>query len=242
MSVHLRAARCDGQVSARFALVAALACVAAFPATATAQQKPPAAVRPAPAPRAQTSIRGFGDIGLTRFAAADTFTATLGSSTGVLFGGGVEVVLPQRVFFNVRLSRFEKTGERVFVDNDEVFPLGIEMKVGITPVEVTGGYRFQPRGRTRNVIPFLGGGVGWHRYSETSDFAQANDDVEETFTGYHALGGVEFRMSRWFGVTGEAQWTTVSDALGSEVSSASEAFGESNLGGLGLRVRFVVGR
>ena len=33
-----------------------------------------------------------------------------------------------------------------------------------------------------------------------------------------------------------------SDALGTEVSSASEAFGESNLGGLGFRVRFVVGR
>ena len=59
---------------------------------------------------------------------------------------------------------------------------------------------------------------------------------------YHVLGGVEFRMSSWFGVTGEAQWTTISDALGTEVSSASEAFGESNLGGLGFRVRFVVGR
>ena len=188
------------------------------------------------------SIRGFGDIGLTRFAAAETFEATLGSSTGTFFGGGVEVVLPQHIFFNVRLSRFEKTGERVFVDEGEVFPLGIEMTVGITPVEVTGGYRFEPRGRTRAVIPFVGGGVGWHRYSETSDFAETGDDVEERFTGYHAIGGVEFRMSRWFGVTGEAQWTTISDALGTEVSSASEAFGESNLGGFGLRVRFVVGR
>jgi opacity protein-like surface antigen len=227
---------------AGFVLTVAVACVMALPAAAAAQQKPPAAARPPAPPRAQTSIRGFGDIGLTRFAAADTFKATLGSSTGTFFGGGVEVVLPQRLFFNVRLSRFEKTGERVFVDEGEVFPLGIEMTVGITPVEVTGGYRFQPRGSTGNVIPFVGGGVGWHRYSETSDFAQPGDDVNERFTGYHALGGVEFRMSRWFGVTGETQWTTVSDALGSEVSSASEAFGDSNLGGLGFRVRFVVGR
>lgn len=235
---------------ARFGLAVAVVCVTALPTAAAAQQKPPAApqqkppsaTRPAPAPRAQTSVRGFGDIGLTRFAAADTFKATLGSSSGVMFGGGVEVVLPQRVFFNVRMSRFQKTGERVFVDDDEVFPLGIEMKVGITPVEVTGGYRFQPRGRTRSVIPFVGGGVGWHKYSEKSDFAQAGDDVDETFTGYHALGGVEFRMSRWFGMTGEAQWTTVSDALGSAVSGASELFGESNLGGLGFRVRFVIGK
>lgn len=225
MTARLRASRFGGR--ARFVLAVAVVCVAALPTVATAQQ---------------TSIRGFGDIGLTRFAAADAFKATLGSSTGAFFGGGVEVVLPQRFFFNVRLSRFEKTGERVFVDEGEVFPLGIEMTVGITPVEVTGGYRFQPRGRTGNVIPFVGGGVGWHRYSEKSDFAQTGDDVDERFTGYHVLGGVEFRMSRWFGVTGEAQWTTVSDALGGEVSSAAEAFGESNLGGLGFRVRFVIGR
>ena len=245
MSVHFRHGS-GGR--ARFGLAVAVVCVTALPTAAAAQQKPPAtpqkppsAARPAP-PRAQTSIRGFGDIGLMRFAAADTFNATLGSSNGVFFGGGVEVVLPQRVFFNVRLSRFEKTGERVFVDDDEVFPLGIEMKVGIRPVEVTGGYRFEPRGRTRSVIPFVGGGIGWHTYSEESDFAQAGDDVDETFTGYHALGGVEFRMSRWFAITGEAQWTTISDAFGSESSGASELYGESNLGGLGLRVRFVIGK
>ena len=253
MSVHLPASRYGGQVPARamryggqarvrFALVIAVASVTAFPALATAQQKPPAVVRPAPAPRAQTSIRGFGDIGLMRFAAADTFEATLGSSSGAFFGGGVEVVLPQNFFVNVRLSRFQKTGERVFVDDDEVFPLGIEMKVRITPVELTGGYRFQRRARPRTAIPFVGGGIGWHRYSETSDFAQSGDDVDERFTGYHALGGVEFRMSRWFGVTGEAQWTTISDALGSGVSSASDLYGESNLGGLGFRVRFVIGK
>ena len=230
----------------RFVLAIAVVCVTALPAVTAAQQKPqqkpPAAARPAPPPRGQTSIRGFGAIGLTRFAAADTFEAALGSSSGAFFGGGAELVLPQSFFVNVRMSRFQKTGERVFVDGDEVFPLGIEMKVGITPVEVTGGYRFQRRARPRNVIPFVGGGIGWHKYSETSDFAQAGDDVEQTFTGYHALGGVEFRVSRWFGVTGEAQWTTISDALGSEVSSVSEFYGESNLGGLGFRVRFVIGR
>jgi hypothetical protein len=222
--------------------VVVVGCVAALPAVTAAQQKPPAAVRPAPTPRAQTSIRGFGDLGLTRFAAADTFKATLGSSNGTFFGGGVEVVLPQNFFVNVRLSRFQKSGERVFVDDGEVFPLGIEMEVRMTPVELTGGYRFQRRVRPRSAIPFVGGGIGWHRYSETSDFAQPGDDVDERFTGYHVLGGVEFRMSRWFGVTGEAQWTTISDALGSDVSSASELYGESNLGGLGFRVRFVIGK
>jgi opacity protein-like surface antigen len=221
MSAHLRQGF-GGQ--APFTLVLAFACVTALPAGASAQG---------------VSIRGFGDVGLTRFAAADTFKATLGSSTGGFFGGGVEVVLAQRFFFNLRISRLQKTGERVFVDGDEVFPLGIELKVGLRPVEVSGGYRFRSRG---NVIPFVGGGVGWHRYSEESDFAQAGEDVNETFTGYHALGGVEYRLSRWFGAAGEAQWTTIRDALGSGLTSASEVYGESNLGGFGVRVRFVVGR
>jgi opacity protein-like surface antigen len=188
------------------------------------------------------SIRAFGDVGATFFAASDTFDAVLGSSTGMFFGGGVEVVFPGRYFVNARLSRFKKSGERVFVDDGEVFPLGIPLEVGITPVEVTGGYRFRARGRTRNFIPYIGAGVGWHRYSETSDFAGSDEDVSETFTGFHGLGGIEFRLSRIFAVGGEGQWTTVPDALGTETTSASEAFGEKNLGGFGFRVRFTVGR
>ena len=224
----------------RYAVACAVACAAAaYPGTAAAQQPRPAA----PAPRQPLTIRGFGDFAAMRFAAADTFKATLGSSTGVFFGGGVEVVLPQRLFFNVRLSRFQKTGERVFVDDDgEVFPLGIDMNVGITPIEVSTGYRFQPRGRSRTVIPYIGGGVGWHKYSETSDFAGNGEDVSETFKGYHALGGVEFRMGRWFALAGEGQWTTVPDAFGSGSSSAADAFDETNLGGISFRIRVIIGR
>ena len=229
-----------GRLMTRWIMCGAAACCLLINAQAAFAQQRPAA-RPAPTPQ-QTSIRGFGDLGVTLFSASDTFDAVLGSSAGVFFGGGVEVVLPQRYFFNVRLSRFSKSGERVFVDEGEVFPLGINTEISITPIEVTGGYRFQPRGRTRSVIPYLGGGVGFHRYSETSDFADSDEDVSETFTGFHALGGVEFRLSRIFAIGGEGQWTTVPDALGSETSSASEAFGEKNLGGFGFRVRFVIGR
>ena len=229
-----------GRLTARWIVLAAVAsCAISHAEVAFAQQRP--APRPGPAPQ-RTAIRGFGDLGVTLFSASDTFDAVLGSSKGVFFGGGVEVVFPRRYFFNVRVSRFEKSGERVFVDEGEVFPLGIDMKVGITPIEVTGGYKFQPRGRTRNIIPYVGGGIGWHRYTETSDFADASDDVKETFTGYHALGGVEVRLGRLFAIGGEGQWTTVPDALGSETSSASDAFGETNLGGFGFRVRFTVGR
>jgi opacity protein-like surface antigen len=224
----------------RSGAVLAVICVAALvPALATAQQRPTAPARPAA--RQPLTIRGFGDLGMTQFSAGDAFDATLGSASGVFFGGGVEIVLPQQWFVGLRLSHFSKSGERVFVQDNEVFPLGIEMKVAITPIEISTGYRFRPRGRTGNVIPYLGGGIGWHKYTETSDFADAGENVSETFTGYHLLGGAEYRLNRRFAIAGEGQWTSVPDAL-SGVSSAGDAFGESNLGGFGIRVRFVVGR
>src|SRR5262245_7322332 len=122
----------SGHIAKALAAAAVICAAAAYPTVAMAQQQPapPTAPRPGaaqPAPRPQTSIRGFGDFGAQRFSAADTFDATLGSSTGVFYGGGVEVVLPQRWFITARLSHFQKSGERVAVDDDgEAFPLGID--------------------------------------------------------------------------------------------------------------------
>jgi len=224
----------------RRALLGAVVATMIVPSGLSAQQS-----QPAPGPASQRiAVRGFGDFGMTRFTAADSFDATLGSSSGTFFGGGVEVVLPQGWlpnFFNVRISHFGKSGERVFVEDGEVFPLGIDMDVAITPVEVSAGYRFQPRGRRQTWVPYVGGGIGWHRYSETAEFAESGEDVSETFTGFHAVGGVEYRLGRWYGVAGEAQWTSVPDALGESPGSAGDAFNESNLGGIGFRVRFVIG-
>lgn len=192
------------------------------------------------AAQATTSVRAFGDIGQTIFAAKDSFEATLGSATGVVFGGGAEVVLPQRIFFGVRVSRFTAEGERVFVHNDQTFPLGIPMTVTLTPVQITGGLRF---GRPRSpLVPFVGGGVGWYRYEETSEFAESSDNASESFTGYHVGGGVEYRVSRLLGIAGEAQWATVANALGQHPTSVGTAFGEDNLGGVTVRVKVVVGR
>jgi len=195
----------------------------------------------APAASAQgIGFRGFGDVGGTRFAAGQSFDAVLGSHSGFEFGGGVETVLPSGIFVNLRASRFQKDGTRVFVLNDEVFDLGIPTTVRVTPVQVTGGYRFKV-GR-RQIVPYLGGGVGWFRYSETSDFADAGEDVSDTFTGYHLLGGAEWRMSRAVGISGEAEWSTVPNALGQTPSGASAAFDETDLGGVTFRIKVVVGR
>ena len=186
------------------------------------------------------TIRGFADVGGTTFTASQSFKAVFGSSGGVVFGGGVEGVWSERIFFGLSASRFTKSGHRVFVADGQTFDLGIDDQVTITPLELTAGYRF---GRPRSsLVPYLGGGVGWHRYKETSTFASASDDVDETFHGYHVLGGVEFRLARLFGASAEAQWTTVPNALGQGPSSVGTAFDETNLGGLTIRGKFVIGQ
>ena len=214
--------------------VVALVCLA--PAPLVGQARPP--TRPAPV-QPSTAVRGFGDIGMFTFAASESFDAVLGASNGALFGGGGEVVLRQGIFAQVRVSRFRKDGERVFVFENQIFPLGIDTTVRVTPVEISGGYRFA---RTSRVVPYVGAGLGWHRYDETSEFADDDENVNETYRGYHLLGGAEVRLARWVGVGGEIQWTTVPDALGQDANGVSAAFDETNLGGIGVRVKFVVGR
>jgi opacity protein-like surface antigen len=185
------------------------------------------------------SLRGFADAGSTTFTAKESFTAVLGSERGVVFGGGVEAVLPQRVFVALRASRFREQGERVFLFDGEQFDLGIPTTVTVTPVELSGGYRFDVGAR---LVPYAGGGIGWHRYQETSEFAEASENVEETFRGYHVFGGAEVRLARWMGVGAEAQWATVPDALGQDPNGVSATFDESDLGGVTLRVKLVIGR
>ena len=185
------------------------------------------------------AVRGFADVGSVSFAAERTFEAVLGGRSGPVFGGGVEVLLPENLFVDFRASRFRRTGQRVFVYNNESFPLGIPVTVSITPLELVGGYRFVTRSR---VTPYAGAGIGWHRYEETSEFADANENVHEWFTGFHVLGGAEVRLARWIGAGGDVDWATVPDALGQHATGASRELQESNLGGFTLRARVVIGR
>ena len=210
------------------------------------------ALRPAPAEAQDWAVRGLVDIGAVKLTAAQSFEAIVGTSTGTVFGGGGELVLPMGIFATVRASQFEKTGQRVFVFEGETFPLGIDTTIRMRPFEISGGYRFGgPNRRTpaparslppSRIIPYIGGGIGWHRYEETSEFADDEENVDETFRGYHLLGGAEVRVTRWLGVGGEFQWTTVPDALGQDPNGVSAAFDESNLGGAAFRVRLVIGR
>ena len=64
--------------------------------------------------------------------------------------------------------------------------------------------------------------------------------MDERFNGFHILGGVEFKATRWLGVGGEIAFTSVPDALGA--GGVSEAFDEDNLGGTSYRLKISVGR
>jgi opacity protein-like surface antigen len=185
------------------------------------------------------SVRGFADAGSTMFSSGKSFTAVFGHNRGAVFGGGGEGVLRRRVFVSLRASRFRRTGERVFLHGGERFGLGIPTTVTITPLELTGGYRFDHGWR---VVPYAGGGIGSHRYTEASPFGGGGEDVKEDFLGYHLVGGAEIRVTRWIGTAAEVQWGTVPDALGADANSAAREFGESNLGGTTVRVKLIIGR
>ena len=184
-------------------------------------------------------IKGYGMIGGMSFTASESFDAIFGSSTGTIFGGGAEVGLPfGGLYFGVGAWRYNQDGERVFISGSEVFPLGIPLTVEITPVEITGGWRF--KNISSRIVPYVGGGWSSYAYKETSQFADPDENVDERFNGWHLLGGVEFKATRWLGVGGEIAFTSVPDALG--LAAASEAFDETNLGGTSYRLKISIGR
>ena len=77
-------------------------------------------------------------------------------------------------------------------------------------------------------------------YSEASVFAGSGEDVSMTNTGYVAFGGADVSVSRWFTAGVEAQFRTVPHAIGT--APVSRDFGETDLGGLAVRVLFGIRR
>ncbi len=213
-------------------------------------------VRATPA-AGQVAVRGFVQAGLLRFAADESFAALTGRPGGAVYGGGGQIGVA-RLFVQGSLERYAVAGRRVFVFEDRVFDLGIPNRIAIMPVQVTAGYRMGPRGRWR-LAGYGGGGMGLYRFSEVAPFgphagrpseapAEAvvpplgppyGDEVRETHRSYHVLGGVETPLLPWLRLGGEGQWTWVPNALGE--AGAAAAFGETDLGGLTLRVKLSVG-
>lgn len=181
-------------------------------------------------------LRLFLSGGYGRFSASETFAAVMGSANAGWFGGGIDVRMPGGLFVAGSVDRFKKTGERVFVFNGEVFPLGVKDTVTIVPLALTAGYGLNSRSAIR---PYVGGGIGRYLYKETSPVATDEEKVDLHPTAYHALGGVEWRGDIGVSTAFEAQYTWVPDAL---TGSVANGFDEHDLGGLQLRVKILFGR
>ncbi|MGE0041221.1 MAG: hypothetical protein AB7H88_03000 [Vicinamibacterales bacterium] len=183
-------------------------------------------------------VRGVALAGSTTFASGKSFDAVLGSSSGGIVGGGGQVLLPRGIYVEVVAWRFAADGERVFIGaNNEVFRLGIPVSVTVTPVELTAGWRFAGRGG--RIVPYVGGGWSSYRYTETSQFAEPDEEVQARHGGVHVVGGAEVQVLRWLSVGGEAAWSRVPNALGD--AGVAAAFGEDNLGGTSVRVKITIG-
>jgi len=187
-------------------------------------------------PEPNLQVFGFGQVGLQRWRAKDTFAAVLGSAQAPMFGAGVQARVHGQILVEGSIDYFKKNGERVFVSDGEVFKLGIRDTVRVLPVAMTVAYRE----RTRRFAYYAGVGFGKYLYKEDSDFADPGENISERFTSYHIVGGLELGALGVIKTAFEVQYTTVPDALGT--SGASKSFGENDLGGLQVRARLLVGR
>lgn len=186
---------------------------------------------------AQVSVRGFGDIGFTAFEATQSFKAILGKSSGPVYGGGIEFGEKQ-FFLSLGARRFQREGHRVFVFENQVFPLNVKDTITVTPVDLTFGYRL----RSRGIVPYVGGGVTWFKYREKSEHATSDEDVNKTNAGYNVLGGVEVPIQRYVSAAVDAEWSEARKAFSSSTTSVASVFHEPNLGGFTLRAKIMVGR
>lgn len=194
-------------------------------AIAKADDEPPTALRP--------FVIATGEA----FAAKETFKAAFGQAVETFYGGGLEFVTGRGPYLDIAASRFKRTGQRAFRANGQNFGLGIPLTVTMTPIEVTGGYRF---GQRRRIIPYLGAGIGSYRYKETAGFSDPGEDTNTRKTGYIAAGGAEVRVTHWLGVAGDVQYTRVLGILGA--GGISKEAGERDLGGVTVRLKITVGR
>ena len=176
----------------RFHLIV-LAVLAASAVAATAEAQTRITQRPSANSRS-IQIGGYAMVGRFTFAASESFDAILGTSSVPIVGGGVTVSLPWRgLFVDVGGWHFSKSGERVFVLEQETFPLGIPLDVTIVPLEFSAGWKFRLR-RLPKLIPYAAGGYTSFGYQETSSFAGAGEDLDERFGGYHLRGGADHKL------------------------------------------------
>ena len=197
-----------------------------------------AAIAPVPASAQSIGIRGYATFGVAQLAAQDTFEAVADTTQQPVYGGGVQVTnIWKGVFADVGVSQIQTVdGERVFVEDGEVFELGIPLEVKMRPVDIAAGWRLT-FGR---ISPYVGAGVTFFKYEETSEGADADENVDESKNGPLFLGGVDVAIVSWLHAGGEIRYRQVKGILGE--GGASAEFGEDDAGGLAAAIRISIGR
>lgn len=199
-----------------------------------------------PSPRATQETSAYGPVGVRAFAsimadkmtASESFNAIIGKDSIVSFGGGVQAVnLWRGLFVEGSYEQSSEDGERAFVLDDEVFPLGIPLEIKMQNVDIVGGWRQNVGGR---VSAYGGAGATLLRYEETSDFAGDDENVDERYRGLVVMGGVEATIAKWVHVRGELRYRRVNDVFGA--GGISAVFEESTFGGFGGGLKIAIGR
>ena len=88
--------------------------------------------------------------------------------------------------------------------------------------------------------PYIAIGLTSYAYEERSDFAEAGENLSSRRMGVIGVGGLEFRVHRYVGISADLAVSHVTGILGQ--GGVSKAIGESDLGGIGARFRLIVGR
>ena len=170
---------------------------------------------------------GYFDLTNARKSAQAVFDGTAGGLTG---GGALRYTFRGGLFVAAGARYFERTGERVYVENagGPVFRLGHPLKVRMVPVYGLIGYRFERR-RGMPLVPYLGVGGGVTTYHEESEIGGLVEGVVDQTkgAGYGVLGVEYGRGALRFGI--ELMYSTVPKAAG--VGGVADVYGEDDIGG-----------
>lgn len=197
-----------------------------------------ATIAPVPASAQSLGIRGYATFGVAQLAAKDSFEAVADTAQQPVFGGGVQVTnIWGGLFADLGVAQFQTIdGERVFIDDGDVFEVNVPLEVKMRAIDVTGGWRFA-FGR---VSPYVGAGVTFFNYQETAEGNDPDENVDESKSGPVFLGGVDVAIFSWLHAGGEIRYRQVTDIL--NLGGVSAEFGEDNAGGLTAAVRISIGR
>jgi hypothetical protein len=185
-----------------------------------------------PAPKLPIGVRLFGAADVERMFAKQSFAATLGTSTLLGFGAGVDVVNLNGggLFFRAAVSLMGKSGTR----STGTISSGFALQVRMLPIDLGVGWRFNHVTRGNTVTPFVGGGALLLHYSETSPAGDPTDNTSAIFKGFEGFGGVDLLLGNSITVAPEVDYRSVPGAIGT--GGLSQVFNETNLGGLTFRV------